>query len=44
VLGEDDSPLPNMFGTMMKSSAGSRAMPSPMSHSFSQKRPEYHVG
>ena len=44
LLGEDDSPLPSMFGTMMKYVAGSRAIPSPISHSFSQWRPEYHVG
>jgi len=44
LLGELDRPLPSMFGTMMKYSAGSRAMPSPMSHSLSQWRPEYQVG
>ena len=44
LLGEEDSPLPNMFGTMMKYFAGSRPIPSPISHSFSQWRPEYQVG
>ena len=44
LLGDVDSPLPSMFGTMMKYLAGSRAMPSPISHSLSQWRPEYHVG
>jgi hypothetical protein len=42
--GEDESPLPSMFGTMMKYLAGSKAMPSPISHSLSQWRPEYQVG
>ena len=42
--GDDDRPLPSMFGTMMNHSAGSRAMSCPMSHSFSQYRPEYQVG
>ena len=44
LLGEVDRPLPSMFGTMMKYSSGSRAMPGPMSHSLSQCRPEYQVG
>ena len=44
LLGELESPLPSMFGTMMKYSLGSRAMPSPISHSLSQWRPEYQVG
>jgi hypothetical protein len=35
LLGEDDSPLPSMFGTMMKYLAGSSAIPSPISHSLS---------
>jgi hypothetical protein len=42
--GDDDSPLPSMFGTMMNQRRGSRAMPSPISHSLSQCRPEYQVG
>jgi hypothetical protein len=42
--GELDSPLPSMFGTMMKYLAGSSAIPSPISHSLSQWRPEYQVG
>ena len=44
LLGEDDSPLPSMLGTMMKYRLGSRPRPSPISHSFSQCRPEYQVG
>ena len=44
LLGDEDRPLPSMFGTMMKYRAGSSAMPSPISHSFSQWRPEYQVG
>ena len=39
LLGDDESPLPNMFGTMMKYWAGSRAMPGPMSQSLSQCQP-----
>ena len=35
LLGEDDSPLPNMLGMTMKYLAGSSAMPGPTSHSFS---------
>ena len=44
LLGEVESPLPSMFGTTMKYSAGSRPMPSPTSHSLSQWKPEYQVG
>jgi hypothetical protein len=42
--GEDDNPLPSMFGTITNQRAGSSAFPSPISHSFSQCRPEYQVG
>ena len=44
LLGDDERPLPNMFGTMMNQRRGSNALSSPMSHSLSQCRPEYHVG
>ena len=44
LLGELESPLPSMFGMMMKYLRGSRAMSSPTSHSLSQWKPEYHVG
>jgi hypothetical protein len=33
-----------MFVTMMKYFAGSRAIPSPISHSLSQWKAEYQVG
>ena len=42
--GELESPLPSMFGTTMKYFAGSSAIPSPISHSLSQWKPEYQVG
>ncbi len=44
LLGEDESPLPNMFGMMMKYFSGSSALPGPISHSFSVCWPEYQVG
>ena len=44
LLGELDNPLPSMFGMMMNQRAASSARPEPRSHSFSQCRPEYHVG
>lgn len=39
LLGEEDSPLPNMFGTMIKYFSGLRVMFGPMSQSFSQCLP-----
>ena len=44
LLGEDESPLPSMLGTMMKYCLGSRAWSSPMVHSTSVWWPEYQVG
>jgi hypothetical protein len=35
LLGDDDKPLPNMLGMMMKYLSGSSAMPGPISHSLS---------
>ena len=35
LLGDDDKPLPSMFGMMMKYLSGSSAMPDPTSHSLS---------
>ena len=39
LLGDEDRPLPNMFGTMMKYFSGLRVMSGPMSQSFSQCLP-----
>ncbi len=39
LLGEEDRPLPNMLGTMMKYFSGLRVMSGPMSQSFSQCLP-----
>lgn len=44
LLGEEERPLPNMLGTMMKYLLGSRPMPGPISQSLSQCLPEYQVG
>ena len=44
LLGEEDSPFPSMFGTMMKYLWGSRPLPGPISQSLSVCLPEYHVG
>ena len=44
LLGDDDSPLPNMLGTMMQYFLGSRPLPGPISQSLSQCLPEYQVG
>ena len=35
LLGDDDKPLPSIFGMMTKYLAGSSAMPAPTSHSLS---------
>ena len=35
LLGDDDRPLPNMLGMMMKYLSGSNARPRPISHSLS---------
>lgn len=39
LLGLEDSPFPNMLMTRMKYFRGSKAMPGPISQSFSQWRP-----
>ena len=44
LLGDDERPLPNMFGTMMKYLLGSKAISGPISQSLSQCLPEYQVG
>ena len=43
LLGEDERPLPNMLGTIMKYFSGLSAMSGPISQSFSQCLPAIHT-
>lgn len=43
LLGEEERPLPNMLGTIIKYFSGLSAMSGPMSQSFSQCLPAIHT-
>ena len=43
LLGEDERPLPNMLGTIIKYFSGLSAMSGPISQSFSQCLPAIHT-